>query len=534
MYKSFFGLAKNPFNSNPDPSFLYMTPRLQATLAELTYGIESRQGCTLLTGEVGTGKTTLVNHLLLWLRQRGARTAFIFNSHLTTRELLDFVVADFGIALDQRFHANPLIAFNDWLVERYRAKELVVLVVDEAQGLPTASLEEIRMLMNLEMPHEKLLQIVLCGQPELDAKLKRPELRQLQQRIGVRCKTHPLTLQEAHQYIHNRLRIAGAAGASVFTPQAIDAIHFYARGIPRLMNLLCENVLINAYVQHIRPVTPSIVEESALDLELEDNPATRFATESKPEDLVYERFSCETPADLPPNTLGEQVQRSVPAKAEAAAPALQAPRPAGTKQNETVYAASVGNARSQVKAVAALSISPLPATLKTDNDVSSTHVGSGLGPEVSKRFEPSLRPAEIPLPVKPKISPAPGVAQKSYDWAWLSYFELQNYGKAALASGSMGVLLFALTQRLGSGTTAHFAAQTIAGFFGLLLCAISLGAMIASFLQAKSRPAVPRVDRLRAAQRHRWTTQARASVRWLRQPMRAAGLRERRSVSGRA
>src|ERR1700736_3487837 len=147
MYKPFFGLTRNPFNSNPDPSFLYMTPRLQATLAELTYGIESRQGCTLLTGEVGTGKTTLVNHLLLWLRQRGARTAFVFNSHLTTRELLDFVIADFGITPDQRSR-NPLIAFNDWLVERYRAKELVVLIVDEAQGLPTTSLEEIRMLMN--------------------------------------------------------------------------------------------------------------------------------------------------------------------------------------------------------------------------------------------------------------------------------------------------------------------------------------------------------------------------------------------------
>src|SRR6202047_1793547 len=179
MYKHFFGLRENPFNINPDPRYLFVTPQTQEALDKLTSGIDQRQGLLLTTGEVGPCKTTLINHLLDWLPQRRAPTAFIFNCRLETRQLFDFILADFGVPCDSRTKSNALISLNQWLVERYRADDNPVLIVDEAQGLSFELLEEIRLLLNLETPHEKLLQVVLVGQPELEVKLKRYELRQL-------------------------------------------------------------------------------------------------------------------------------------------------------------------------------------------------------------------------------------------------------------------------------------------------------------------------------------------------------------------
>lgn len=270
VYKSFFGLKKNPFNVNPDPAYLYLTPQMRQAFDELTYGIETRKGFMLLTGEVGTGKTTLINQLLLWLGHQHAKTAFIFNSHLDSEQLFDFILSDFDIPLTAEAKANPLLAFNDWLLARYRAHDLVVLIVDEAQGLPVHVLEEIRLLLNMETPSEKLLQIVLAGQPELETKLKRPDLRQLQQRIALRCKTAPLTLQETFGYIEDRLHTAGATSDRVFTSEAVEAIYGYSRGIPRVINLLCENALINAYVEQERLVLSSFVDEAARELQFDE------------------------------------------------------------------------------------------------------------------------------------------------------------------------------------------------------------------------------------------------------------------------
>src|SRR5580698_4268184 len=182
MYKNFFGLRENPFNANPDPRYLFLTQQTQEALDEMTYGIHARKGLILLTGEVGTGKTTLINRLLDWLRQQKTPTAFIFNSHLETGHLFDFILADFEVPFDSRSGGNALMRLNQWLIERYRAGDTPVLIVDEAQGLPVRVLEEIRLLLNLETPHEKLLQIVLAGQPELEERLKRHDLRQLKQR----------------------------------------------------------------------------------------------------------------------------------------------------------------------------------------------------------------------------------------------------------------------------------------------------------------------------------------------------------------
>jgi len=277
MYKNFFGLHENPFNVNPDPRFLYLTLQTQKALDELTYGIQYRKGLILLTGEVGTGKTTLINCLLDWLRHRKTPTAFIFNSRLRTDHLFEFILTDFGIPIDIQLKSNMLMRLNTWLLECFRAGKSPVLIVDEAQSLSSKLLEEIRLLLNLETPSEKLLQIVLSGQPELEDKLKRPELRQLRQRIMLRCTTRPLALEESRGYITERLRISGAMGDAIFASDAMDAVHFYSQGIPRVINLLCEHALINAYAEHFRPVPARMVEEAAHEFFLDEG--RRFAKE---------------------------------------------------------------------------------------------------------------------------------------------------------------------------------------------------------------------------------------------------------------
>ena len=267
MYKTFFGLKENPFNVNPDPRYLFLTQHIQEALACLTYGIETRKGFILLTGEVGTGKTTLLNKLLDWLHQRNIATAFVFNPRLSVTQFFDFMMADFGIPCDTRIKSQMLLTLNHWLLERYQAGERAVLIVDEAQNLSPEMLEEIRLLTNLETSTEKLLQIVLCGQPELHHKLLQPELRQLRQRITLRARTRPLTLDETRGYVAERLRTAGGPSDTIFSPEAVDALHRHAGGIPRITNLLAEHALINAFVEQQKPIAAAIVDAVAHDTE---------------------------------------------------------------------------------------------------------------------------------------------------------------------------------------------------------------------------------------------------------------------------
>jgi len=270
MYKSFYGLRENPFNVNPDPRFLYLTKQIEEALTGLMYGIQTRKGFITLTGEVGTGKTTLINRLLDWLHHRDARTAFLFNSRMNSNQLFDFILAEFDIPCESKSKSQQLLKLNHWLLDRYRAGETVVLIIDEAQNLTYPVLEEIRLLTNLETSTEKLLQIVLSGQPELEEKLKLPQLRQLRQRIMLRCKTSPLTKEQTRDYISERLRIAGSSGQPTFSDQAIDAIHIYSLGIPRVINLLCEHSLVNSFVEQQRPILPKIVEEVAREFQLDE------------------------------------------------------------------------------------------------------------------------------------------------------------------------------------------------------------------------------------------------------------------------
>ena len=270
MYKSFYGLKENPFNVNPDPRFLFLTKQIEEALTGLMYGIQTRKGFITLTGEVGTGKTTLVNRLLDWLHHRKSRTAFLFNSRINSNQLFDFILAEFDIPCDSKSKSQQLMKLNSWLLDRYRMGETVVLIIDEAQNLTYPVMEEIRLLTNLETSTEKLLQIILSGQPELEEKLKLPQLRQLRQRIMLRCKTSALSKEQTQCYISERLKIGGASGDAIFSPAAVDAIHIYSLGIPRVINLLCEHSLVNGFVEQQRPIQPKIVEEVAREFQLDE------------------------------------------------------------------------------------------------------------------------------------------------------------------------------------------------------------------------------------------------------------------------
>lgn len=271
MYKTFFKLQTSPFGTSPDPRFLYMMPHTREALACLEYGISARKGFTVLTGEVGTGKTTLLRRALSSFRDRRVSTSFVFNPRLDVIDFLEFVITDFGLIPASRTKSGMLLQLNRWLIERYRMEETCVVVVDEAQNLSWDLLEEIRLLTNLETSSEKLLQIVLSGQPELEEKLRHPSVRQLRQRVSLWCRTQALTDAQTHAYVAERLRIAGASWP-LFSNTALDLIHRYSRGIPRLINLVCEHALIVAYVEQARQVTNNMVEGVAVELELETQP----------------------------------------------------------------------------------------------------------------------------------------------------------------------------------------------------------------------------------------------------------------------
>jgi general secretion pathway protein A len=290
MYKSFFGLRVAPFNVNPDPRFLYMTQGVREALSSLSYGIYNRKGIVLLTGEVGTGKTTVLNKLLEWLHRVHFSTAFVFNPRLSIMDFFDVMMADFGIACESREKGQRLLRLNEWLLARHRAGQSAVLIVDEAQGLSTELLEELRLLTNVETFTQKLLQIVLCGQPELDVKLKDPQLRQLRQRIMVRCDMRPLNLPETHSYINERLRRAGANGSPIFNNDAIEAIARYSCGIPRVVNLLCEHALIGAFADQQRPISAGTVYAVAQEFDLDTIPALSPIPWSGDERVLGERL----------------------------------------------------------------------------------------------------------------------------------------------------------------------------------------------------------------------------------------------------
>ena len=271
MYRSFFGLRALPFGASPDPRFLYRMPHIREALACLQYGIAARKGFVVMTGEVGTGKTTLLKTVLSSFAKDRVSTAFVFNPRLDVLDFLEFVLTDFGIPPKKRTKSGMLLQLNHWLIDRFRNQGLCAIVVDEAQNLSWELLEEIRLLTNLETTSEKLVQIVLSGQPELEEKLREPRARQIRQRVALWCRTKALTGEQTEAYIATRLRIAGAS-QPVLLPEAVQLVHRYSKGIPRVINLICEHAMISAYVEEIKPIPARIVEVVCTDLYLDDQP----------------------------------------------------------------------------------------------------------------------------------------------------------------------------------------------------------------------------------------------------------------------
>jgi len=266
MYLDFYGLKEKPFSLTPDPQFLFLSQSHRTAIEYLIYGIEQREGFIVITGEIGTGKTTLCRALLERLDKK-IKTAVIFNSFLSEGKLLESIVKDFGIVSKGITKYDRINALNQFLLETLSKGENAVLIIDEAQNLSIKVLEQIRMLSNLETEKEKMLQVVFLGQLELDEKLRSPQLKQLNQRISIRYRLLPLNQKETENYIYQRLNIAGSNGNLIFSRSAIEEIYRITQGIPRLINLLCDRSLIAGYIQGSFTIDKDLVKRAEKELQ---------------------------------------------------------------------------------------------------------------------------------------------------------------------------------------------------------------------------------------------------------------------------
>jgi general secretion pathway protein A len=269
IYNPYFGFSENPFNISPDPEFLYRSPQHEEALANLIYGVRSRKGFIVLTGEVGTGKTTMLECLRDYLDTMRTEFAFIFNSRLTPDQFFEMMAFDFNLDCDRKSKTDVLFALNALLIAQAEKGRTCVLLVDEAHNLEWDVLEEIRLLGNLENRGGKLLQIILAGQPELDRKLDAPNLRQLKQRVVLRCNLNPLQPDEAISYIETRMARAGMPDQRIFSPEVLEETYKRARGIPRVINLICDNLLVTAFAMERKDCTLEMLDEVCQDLRLE-------------------------------------------------------------------------------------------------------------------------------------------------------------------------------------------------------------------------------------------------------------------------
>jgi len=275
MYTTYFNLSRRPFELTPDPQYFVPTPMHNEALAALYYGVRRHKGFVVLTGEVGTGKTLLLRCLFrLFESSKDVAYAYLFNSRLSSADFLQYVLSDFGLAASGKNKCELLLDLSKFLVSRSSQQMTTVLIVDEAHDLPVDTMEELRLLSNFETAEDNLLQVLLVGQPELEKKLESVELRQLKQRIAIRTQLGALTSKQTQTYIEQRLRIAGADPGSrvLFSPAAIAEVHSFSCGIPRLINIICENALVSAYARHSPVVSERIIEDVAVELRLEGSP----------------------------------------------------------------------------------------------------------------------------------------------------------------------------------------------------------------------------------------------------------------------
>jgi general secretion pathway protein A len=297
MYNAFFGFTQNPFNMSPDPSFLFRSPQHEEALASLMYGVQSRKGFIAITGEVGTGKTTMLECLRDFLSAQQIAFASLFNSRLTPEQFFEFLAYDLDLRCNRLSKTEVLLSLNNMLLERAGAGRTTVLIIDEAHNLEWDVLEEIRLLGNLENRRGKLLQIILAGQQELDRKLEAPEFRQLKQRIALRCTLRGFSEEESAAYINSRMARAGLKNQTIVSPRLLDEIHFRTQGIPRLINAVCDNLLLTAFAMETRVATLEMLDEVTGDMRLEYPGRNPFRPESNyPEQMMRRteaRFSGE-------------------------------------------------------------------------------------------------------------------------------------------------------------------------------------------------------------------------------------------------
>ena len=269
MYNAFFGFTESPFNLSPDPAFFFRSEQHEEALANLVYGVQARKGFIVLAGEVGTGKTTMLECLRDYLESQYIEFAFLFNSRVNTEQFFEMIAYDLNLPCSRTSKTEVLFALNQLLVEQAQLGRTVVLIVDEAHNLEWDVLEEIRLLGNLENRNGKLLQIILAGQPELDRKLDAPNLRQLKQRIVLRTNLRAFTLRDAVEYMQSRLEKAGMPNQTVFPEELMADIHLRAQGTPRLINAICDNLLLTAFAEEKKVCTKTMLDEISQDLRLE-------------------------------------------------------------------------------------------------------------------------------------------------------------------------------------------------------------------------------------------------------------------------
>ena len=269
MYNAFFGFSESPFSLSPDPAFFYRSEQHEEALANLVYGVQARKGFIVLSGEVGTGKTTMLECLRDYLESQYIEFAFLFNSRINVEQFFEMIAYDLDLPCTRTSKTEVLFALNQLLVEQAQDGRTVVLIVDEAHNLEWEVLEEIRLLGNLENRNGKLLQIILAGQPELDRKLDAPNLRQLKQRIVLRCNLQPFTLRDAVEYIESRLARAGMPDQEIFPEELMAEIHVRAQGIPRLINAICDNLLLTAFAEESKICNVDMLDEVCKDMRLE-------------------------------------------------------------------------------------------------------------------------------------------------------------------------------------------------------------------------------------------------------------------------
>jgi len=288
MYNAFFGFSESPFSLSPDPAFFYRSEQHEEALANLVYGVQARKGFIVLSGEVGTGKTTMLECLRDYLEAQYIEFAFLFNSRINVEQFFEMIAYDLDLPCSRTSKTEVLFALNQLLVEQAHDGRTVVLIVDEAHNLEWEVLEEIRLLGNLENRNGKLLQIILSGQPELDRKLDAPNLRQLKQRVVLRCNLQPFTLRDAVEYIQSRLERAGMTEQTVFSEELMAEIHLRAQGIPRVINALCDNLLLTAFANESKVCTVDMLDEVCKDMRLEW-PGSRRMRSRMPAEESYER-----------------------------------------------------------------------------------------------------------------------------------------------------------------------------------------------------------------------------------------------------